>query len=54
MVVNLDPVRIHVPRELAPALPLWDAARPAGREPPFTLSVRYGRYWEPWVVDAGR
>jgi len=52
VVVNLDPVRIHVPRELAAALPYWPATRtPDYIHAPFTLSLQYGRHWEPWVIE---
>jgi len=55
IVVNLDPVRIHVPRELASALPRWEAARVSALDQlPFSLLLRYGRHWEPWVADVSR
>ena len=54
-VVNLDPVRINVPRELAARLPPWQATRDAAASRrPFTVSVQYGRHWEPWVVEIGQ
>ncbi len=55
VIVNLDPQRIHVPRELASALPRWEATRAAiSDQLPFTLSLRYGRHWEPWVMRVDR
>jgi hypothetical protein len=51
IVVNLDPVRINVPREMAAELPRWRATRDSRSHPPFTMSLRYGRHWEPWVVE---
>jgi len=44
---NIEPRRIHVPRELASALlpRRFDAAPPS-----LTVSIRYGRNFEPWVV----
>lgn len=54
-IVNLDPVRIHVTRELAAALPRWQATRdPSRSHVPFTMSLRYGRHREPWVVGVTR
>ena len=54
-VVNLDPVRIHVPRELAGQLPARPPRRvELARPTPFKLWLRYGRHWGPWVVNVSR
>lgn len=47
--VNIDPRGIHVPTELAARL-----RRAYSRNPSFTISIRYGSRFEPWVVDASR
>jgi hypothetical protein len=46
--LTVDPPRIQVPVEFASALPVRG---PNGNEAmPFSLSVMFGRRWEPWVV----
>lgn len=47
---DISPNRIHVPREWASALPrVQGSARPR-----FTMAVRYGARFEPWVVGVTR
>lgn len=54
-VQRVDPSGLVVPRELAARLPVSSGTRPAfGVEEPYFVTLRYGRHWEPWVVDAGR
>jgi hypothetical protein len=49
IVLNLDPPRIHVPRQFAMQLPPYDPRQ--GRPPQrFEIEVRYGRSYEPWVT----
>ena len=46
IVANIDPVRIHVPRELAIRFPPQDSRAALG----YSVSVRSGRRWEPFDV----
>jgi hypothetical protein len=56
-VVNITPSRIHIPPSLAGNLPRHTSEserQPGAARLPsnsFTVSVRYGTRWEPWVVD---
>jgi hypothetical protein len=52
VVLNLDPRRIQVPVEHSASLPVRRIIEsPASA---FTVSLMYGRRWEPWVVDVSR
>jgi hypothetical protein len=47
IVANIDPVRIRVPRDLASRFPPQESRAALG----YSVSLRYGRRWEPFVVD---
>jgi hypothetical protein len=50
---NINPRRIQVPAAHAAALPVRGLAERTG-ESRYTVSLMYGRRWEPWVVGVGR
>jgi hypothetical protein len=54
---GFDPGRLTVPREFAAAVPVNEYPKPDAAytaAPRFTVQVRYGRRWEPWVVGVSR
>jgi hypothetical protein len=51
VIVGLSPSRITVPGTLARALPNRRFDQPPSA---FSVSIRYGRLHEPWVVAVGR
>lgn len=50
-VVNIEPAQILVPPRLAARLPGAARRSPGAALAAVTVTVQYGRLWQPWVVD---